>query len=137
MTTPTETYQLDRLVHDYLLAVALAGADLPEGRLDELIDDLSEHIAVARTQHAPTEAAVLTILHRLGPPGAIAEAARLSEPQMPQMPPVPQMPRMSPTPAWNVTAQRSPVAVVLITLLAVLAIVLVLCGGIAVILVTR
>lgn len=135
MTTPTSTYQLDRLVHDYLLAVALAGAGLPEGRLDELIDDLSEHIAVARTQHAPTEAAVLTILHRLGPPAAIAEAARASEPLL--TPPAVPAWNVPTAPAWNVRSQRSPVAVVMLTLLAVLAVVLVLCGGTALVLVAR
>jgi hypothetical protein len=66
----------DLLVHSYLAAVADAAADLPAVVREELLADLREHIAVARVQHAPTEAGVRTILDRLGHPVAIVEAAR-------------------------------------------------------------
>jgi hypothetical protein len=66
----------DLLVRDYLTAVAHAAADLPAVHRDELLADLSEHIAVARSQCAPTEAGVRTILDRLGHPLAIVDAAR-------------------------------------------------------------
>ncbi|MFD1543366.1 HAAS signaling domain-containing protein [Nonomuraea guangzhouensis] len=72
---------LDRLVEDYLAEVARATASLPAGRRDDLIADLREHIAVARSGlHPPTAAGIHTILDRLGEPAAIAEEARLSEP---------------------------------------------------------
>jgi hypothetical protein len=66
----------DLLVRDYLTAVASAAADLPAVHRDELLADLSEHIAVARSQCEPTEAGVRTILERLGHPLAIVDAAR-------------------------------------------------------------
>jgi hypothetical protein len=66
----------DLLVHEYLTAVARAAADLPAVHRDELLTDLREHIAVARSQHEPTEAGVRTILDRLGHPLAIVDAAR-------------------------------------------------------------
>jgi uncharacterized membrane protein len=72
---------LDRIVEDYLAAVARACQDLPAGRREELISDLREHIAVARGELAsPTEAALRTILDRLGDPAAIAHEARMGEP---------------------------------------------------------
>jgi uncharacterized membrane protein len=80
MTQP-QTNRVDRLVEDYLGAVSYACADLPPDRRDDLIDDLREHIAAARsTLYQPTEAAVRTILDRLGEPAAIADEARLAEP---------------------------------------------------------
>ena len=128
--THATTPELDRLVTDYLLAVAVAGADLPPGRLDELLDDLSEHIVVARTQHAPTEAGVRTILDRLGPPAAIAEAARVAERAGTAPPPV-----REPDTAWDEKLigvwQRSPGAVVAV--LVVLLMGLVVLAGIAVV----
>jgi hypothetical protein len=66
----------DLLVQHYLAAVAYAAADLPAVYRDELLADLSEHIAVARSQHEPTEAGVREILDRLGHPVAIVDAAR-------------------------------------------------------------
>jgi uncharacterized membrane protein len=75
----------DRLVEDYLGAVSYACVDLPPDRRDELIEDLREHITAARAVlYEPTEAAVRTILDRLGAPSAIAEEALLTEPRSPQ-----------------------------------------------------
>jgi uncharacterized membrane protein len=72
--------QLDRLVEDYLGAVSYACRDLPRERRDDLVSDLREHIAAARTVlYQPTEAAVRTILDRLGEPSAIAAEARIAE----------------------------------------------------------
>jgi uncharacterized membrane protein len=72
--------RVDRLVEDYLGAVSYACADLPPDRRDELVGDLREHIAAARAVlYQPTEAAVRTILDRLGEPAVIAEEARLAE----------------------------------------------------------
>ena len=73
--------QTDRLVEDYLGAVSYACADLPPDRRDDLVADLREHIAAARAVlYQPTEAAIRTILDRLGEPSAIAEEALLGEP---------------------------------------------------------
>ena len=72
--------RLDQLVEDYLGAVSYACRDLPPERRDDLVGDLREHIAAARAVlYQPTEAAVRTILDRLGEPSAIAEEARLAE----------------------------------------------------------
>jgi uncharacterized membrane protein len=72
--------RVDRLVEDYLGAVSYACSDLPPERRDDLVADLREHIAAARAVlYQPTEAAVRTILDRLGEPSAIAAEARLAE----------------------------------------------------------
>jgi uncharacterized membrane protein len=81
MTQP----QTDRLVEDYLGAVSYACADLPPDVRDDLVADLREHIAAARSVlYQPTEAAIRTILDRLGEPAAIAEEARIGEPPLRQ-----------------------------------------------------
>jgi uncharacterized membrane protein len=78
MTSPTKGK--DRLVEEYLAAVADACAGLPAARRSELIDDLREHIAVARARlDRPGEADIRTILDRLGEPAAIAAEARANE----------------------------------------------------------
>jgi uncharacterized membrane protein len=72
---------LERLVEEYLTAVAHACSDLPVDRREEILADLREHIAVARAElSAPSEVAVRTILQRLGEPGDIAAEARLDAP---------------------------------------------------------
>jgi len=69
------------LVAEYLDALAQATADLPPDRRGELLADLREHIAAARAElHTETEAAVRTILDRLGDPRTIAAEARLGVP---------------------------------------------------------
>jgi uncharacterized membrane protein len=78
--TQQRTDRQDRLVEDYLGAVSYACGDLSPQRRDELIEDLREHVAAARSVlYEPTEAAVRTILDRLGEPAVIAAEARLSE----------------------------------------------------------
>jgi uncharacterized membrane protein len=80
MTQP-QTNRVDRLVEDYLGAVSYACADLPPDRREDLLEDLREHIGAARAVlYQPTEAAIRTILDRLGEPSTIAEEARLTEP---------------------------------------------------------
>jgi hypothetical protein len=79
--TQQQMDRLDRLVDDYLGAVSYACADLDPQRRDELIEELREHISAARgALYEQTEAAVRTILDRLGEPAAIAAEARLGEP---------------------------------------------------------
>ncbi len=75
------TNQYDRMVGEYLDAVRRATADLPPDRRDDLLADLSEHIATARAELDPeTEAGVRDILERLGDPVSIAAEARLGTP---------------------------------------------------------
>ncbi|HEV2783144.1 MAG TPA: hypothetical protein VGX25_27495 [Actinophytocola sp.] len=91
--------RLDRLVEDYLGAVSWACADLPPERREDLLTDLREHIAAARAVlYQPTEAAVRTILDRLGEPAAIAEEARLAEGLGPR--PAPSPPAKASTSGW-------------------------------------
>lgn len=92
--------QTDRLVEDYLGAVSYACADLPPDRREDLLADLREHITAARAVlYQPTEAAIRTILDRLGEPSAIAEEALLGEPGAVRRPtaagPVPVGPRVA------------------------------------------
>jgi uncharacterized membrane protein len=84
------TQHHDLMVEEYLAAVAAAGHDLPPPRRDELLADLREHIASARSDLAPeTEAGVRTILARLGEPSTIAAEARLGITPPPRPGPVP------------------------------------------------
>lgn len=100
--------RLDRLVEDYLGAVSWACGDLPPQRRDELIEDLREHVAAARAVlYEPTEAAVRTILDRLGEPSAIAEEARLAE----GLPVRPAAADPAPAPAQPPEVTRSPSAI--------------------------
>jgi uncharacterized membrane protein len=95
----------DRLVEDYLGAVSYACVDLPPDRRDELIEDLREHITAARAVlYEPTEAAIRTILDRLGEPSAIAEEALATEPGSRS----PQNPRSEPRDATPVGRGPSP-----------------------------
>jgi len=72
MTTST----VDRLVADYLARLETASAALPPDRRDELVEEIGGHIATARAAGAAAdEAAVRTLLERLGLPEVIAAAA--------------------------------------------------------------
>lgn len=72
MSNPT----VDELVGDYLARLEEAARDLPAGRRTELLDEIREHIDAGReTGAASDEAAVRTMLDRLGEPEDIAAAA--------------------------------------------------------------
>jgi uncharacterized coiled-coil protein SlyX len=69
----------DQLVDDYLKRLQAEAADLPRARRKELIEEISEHIAEARSVGSESEAEVRTLLDRLGDPADIAaEAAERS-----------------------------------------------------------
>jgi uncharacterized membrane protein len=81
------TNQHDHMVGEYLDAVHRATVDLPPDRRDDLLADLTEHIATARAELDPeTEAGVRDILERLGDPASIAAEARLGTPPSPVVP---------------------------------------------------
>jgi uncharacterized membrane protein len=77
----------DDLVNDYLRAVEEALAGVPAGRRDELLADLSQHIAAKRAELSPdrhTEVEVRTILELLGDPAEVAAEAMIdAEPSPP------------------------------------------------------
>lgn len=67
----------DRLVAEYLARLDAALHDLPAARREELLEQVSEHIATARAElgdHAG-EAEIRTLLERLGDPADIAAEA--------------------------------------------------------------
>jgi uncharacterized membrane protein len=98
------TNQHDRMVGEYLDAVRRATVDLPPDRRDDLLADLSEHIATARAELDPeTEAGVRDILDRLGDPASIAAEARLGTPPPPAAPTAPVTPVGTPRTRRNVT----------------------------------
>jgi HAAS len=67
----------DRLVAEYLARLDAALRDLPAARREELLEQVSEHIATARAElgDQPGEAEIRTMLDRLGDPAAIAAEA--------------------------------------------------------------
>ena len=67
----------DELVARYLAQLQTALRELPPGRREELLDEVSEHIAAARAELGPqpTEAQIRTMLERVGDPDAIAAEA--------------------------------------------------------------
>ncbi len=71
MTTDTA----DVLVADYLARLAHAAAGLPAPRRDELLEEIDAHIRSARADGGNDEAAVRTLLDRLGTPEEIVAAA--------------------------------------------------------------
>ncbi len=67
---------VDELVSDYLARLEQAARDLPAGRRTELLDEIREHIDAGREAGAASdEAAVRTMLDRLGEPEDIVAAA--------------------------------------------------------------
>jgi uncharacterized membrane protein len=124
--TQQQKDRLDRLVEDYLGAVSYACVDLPPDRRDDLVEDLREHIAAARAVlYDPTEAAVRTILDRLGEPAAIAEEARLAE----GLPAAASTPLPSPAPAHSRDVSRPPTAILGMVLGFILITIFVLMAG--------
>jgi uncharacterized membrane protein len=71
------TTNVDVLVDRYLTDLEAELRDLPATRRREILDEVGEHIAAARaTLDAETEAAIRTVLERLGDPADIAAEAR-------------------------------------------------------------
>jgi uncharacterized membrane protein len=71
------TSNVDSLVDRYLEDLEAELADLPANRRRELLDEVGEHIGAARAAlGTETEAAVRTVLARLGDPADIAAEAR-------------------------------------------------------------
>lgn len=81
----------DPLAEDYLRRLEAAAVVLPADRRAELVAEIREHIAEAlRQAPAGGEAAVRTVLDRLGPPDEIVDAA--TDPESPdQFAPVPEL----------------------------------------------
>jgi hypothetical protein len=67
----------DQLVAGYLARLQAALRDLPAARRDELLEQVSEHIATARAELGAqaSEAEIRMLLDRLGDPAAIAAEA--------------------------------------------------------------
>jgi hypothetical protein len=86
------TTKVDTLVDHYLKDLEAELRDLPANRRRELLDEVSEHITAARAAlDAETEAAIRTVLERLGDPADIAAEARerfgvQAEPPKPTIP---------------------------------------------------
>jgi uncharacterized membrane protein len=71
------TTKIDSLVDRYLGDLEAELGDLPPNRRRELLDEVGEHIGAARAAlDIETEAAVRTVLERLGDPADIAAEAR-------------------------------------------------------------
>jgi hypothetical protein len=70
-------HTVDQLVSEYLGRLETAAAELPPDRRIELLEEIREHIEAARAAGAAAdEAAVRTLLDRLGEPEEIIGAAR-------------------------------------------------------------
>jgi uncharacterized membrane protein len=86
------TSQVDALVDRYLTDLEAELRGLPANRRRELLDEVGEHITAARAALDPeTEAAIRTVLERLGDPADIAAEARerfgvQTEPARPTIP---------------------------------------------------
>lgn len=85
------TTKVDTLVDRYLADLEAELADLPAKRRRELLDEVSDHIAEARaTLDADSEAAIRTVLERLGDPPTSPPRpanASASRPDPPSRPP--------------------------------------------------
>ena len=86
------TSKVDALVDRYLTDLEAELRGLPANRRRELLDEVGEHITAARAALDPeTEAAIRTVLERLGDPADIAAEARerfgvQAEPARPTIP---------------------------------------------------
>jgi uncharacterized membrane protein len=86
------TTKVDALVDHYLKDLEAELRGLPANRRRELLDEVGEHITAARaTMDTETEAAIRTMLERLGDPADIAAEARerfgiQAEPTKPTIP---------------------------------------------------
>jgi uncharacterized membrane protein len=67
----------DQLVSDYLGRLDSALGGLPKGRREEILDEISNHIAEERSQlPEESDADVRNLLDRVGDPAEVADAAR-------------------------------------------------------------
>ena len=67
----------DQLVHEYLGRLDTALRGVPAARREEILEEISNHIADERGQlHDDSDAAVLNLLDRIGDPTEVAAAAR-------------------------------------------------------------
>jgi len=67
----------DKLVNEYLGRLDSALAGVPKGRRDEILDEISNHIAEERSRLSDeSDTDVLNILDRVGDPAEVAGAAR-------------------------------------------------------------
>jgi uncharacterized membrane protein len=86
------TTKVDTLVDHYLKDLEAELRGLPANRRRELLDEVGEHITAARaTMDTETEAAIRSVLERLGDPADIAAEARerfgiQAEPTKPTIP---------------------------------------------------
>lgn len=102
--TDPVTSHLDAVVSDYLGRLDLAAASLPPERRLELVGEIADHIAQARTTaSAQGEAGLRDLLDRIGDPDEIVAAAREAaldddEPGQGQPPPPPSA---GATPPWG------------------------------------
>ena len=64
------------LISSYLQRLEAAAADLPVERRDELVEEIRQHIDASTLGAGSDEAALRTLLDRLGTPEEIAAAAR-------------------------------------------------------------
>jgi len=72
----TEVARNSQIIDDYLQTLTLALAGLPEDRRAEIVEEVSEHIAEARTTlDVENEASLRALLGRIGDPTAIAAEA--------------------------------------------------------------
>lgn len=66
-----------QLIDGYLARISAVAADFPTGARNELIDDMRDHIAEARSREMDeTDATILNILDRLGEPAVVVADAR-------------------------------------------------------------
>ncbi|WP_305784126.1 hypothetical protein [Symbioplanes lichenis] len=93
----------DSLVLDYLAALWAATEDIEPALRDELMTTVADYIAVRRAGDDPA-----AVLHRLGPPGDLADAARRgripAHLRTPALPPAPRPPAAPPAPAADAVA---------------------------------
>lgn len=67
----------DQLVHEYLSRLDSALAGVPRSRREEILDEISNHIAEERSRlHDESDADLRNLLDRLGDPAEVADAAR-------------------------------------------------------------
>jgi uncharacterized membrane protein len=79
--TTTDT---DVLTRDYLKRLDKALAPLPRARRAQLVAEIAEHVAIARSQmENPSDADISSLLDRIGRPEDIAAEAMGTEPPVP------------------------------------------------------